>query len=98
MASLVSYLQRMTALEIIATQTIKTTQAEFIAAEKKLLECERNISHVVTLPSDTCVVQSIGKQLWRVSTVGLITLESAIHLDDTSGSAARLSWRQAFKE
>ena len=98
MTSLVGYLQRLTALEIIATQTIKTTQAEFIAAEKKLLECERNISHVATLPSDTCVVQSIGKQLWRVSTVGLITLESAIHLDDTSGSAARLSWRQAFKE
>ena len=98
MTSLVGFLQRLTALEIIATQTIKTTQVEFIAAEKKLLECERNISHVATLPSDTCVVQSIGKQLWRVSTVGLITLESAIHLDDTSGSAARLSWRQAFKE
>ena len=98
MASLVSYLQRMTALEIITTQTIKTTQAEFIAVEKKLLECERNISHVATLASDACVVQSIGKQLWKVSTVGLVTLESVIHLDDASGSATRLSWRQAFKE
>ena len=34
----------------------------------------------------------------RSDTVGLVTLESVIHLDDASGSATRLSWRQAFKE
>ena len=98
MASLVGYLQRITALEIIGTQTMKTTQAGFITAEKKLLECERNISNVAALPSDVCVVQSIGKRLWKVSTVGLVTLESVIHLDDASGSTTRLSWRQAFRE
>ena len=95
---MVGYLQRITALEIIATQTIKTTQAEFIAAEKKLLECEQNISNMAALPSNVCVVQSIGKQLWKISTTGLVTLESVIHLDDTSGNATRLSWRQTFKE
>ena len=97
MASLLDYLQRMTALEIIATQTMKSTQAEFIAAEEKLLVCERNISNVGTLPADTCVVQSIGKQIWKVSTMGPVTLESVVQIDDASGNATRLSWRQDFK-
>jgi len=98
MASLVGYLQRMTSLEIVATQTIKSSQTDFIQAEEALLECEENISNMTVPPSQTCVVQSVGKQLWKISTSGRVVLESVVHLDDASGNLNRLSWRQVFKE
>ena len=98
MASLVGYLQRLTALELIASQTIKSSQVELISAEAALLECERNISKLSTLPSNACVFKSIGQQLWKISTTGGTTIESVIYLEEVSGNSTRLSWRQAFKE
>jgi hypothetical protein len=98
MASLVGYLQRLTTLELIASQTIKSSQVELISAETALLECERNIVNISTLPSNACVFQSIGQQLWKISTTGGVTIESVIYLDEVSGISTRLSWRQAFKE
>ena len=98
MASLVGYLERMTALQMMATHTIKTTQSEFIRAEEKLLDCESNISNMTALPSDICIMQSVSKQLWKVSTTGHIALEALVYLDETTGYATRLSWRQVFKE
>ena len=98
MASLVGYLQRLTALELIATETMKSSQVELIAAEGALMACEGNIANISILPSNTCVFESIGQQFWKISTTGSVTIESVIYLDEVSGISTRLSWRQAFKE
>ena len=98
MASLIGYLQRTTTLEIIAIQTMQASQANFILAEKSLLECESAITHFASLPANQCNVQSLGKQLWKVSTLGKPTLESVVFLGDVSTTPVRLSWRQAFQE
>jgi len=98
MASLVGYLQRLTSLELVATQTMKTSQVELINAEERLLACEKNIFNISTLPSNTCVFQSLGQQLWKISTTGGVTIESLVYLDEASGISTRLSWRQVFKE
>ena len=98
MASLVGYLQRLTSLELIATQTMKTSQLDFIHAEEALLACEKNISKITTLPANACVFQSVGQQLWKISTTGSVTIESVVYLNEVSGTSTRLSWRQVFKE
>ena len=98
MASLVAYLQQMTASELMATQTMKSAQAEFRAAEEMLLDCERNLSNISTLPSGSCLVQSVGRRLWKISTSGRVSLELVVHLDEASGKSTRLSWRQVFKD
>ena len=98
MASLIAHLQRTTTLEIIAIQTMQASQANFIRAEKALLECESAITHFASLPANQCKVQSLGKQLWKVSTAGEPTLESIVFLGDVSTTPVRLSWRQVFWE
>ncbi len=98
MASLVGYLQKLTSLELIATQTMTSSQVELVAAEEVLLACENNISNISTLPSNACVFQSIGQQLWKISTTGNVTIESVVYLDQASGIPTRLSWRQVFVE
>jgi len=98
MASLIAYLQRTTALELVAIQTIQNSQSNIIKAENALLECESGITQLAALPANQCNVQSLGQQVWKISTTGETRLESVIFLEDSSTIPIRLSWRQAFKE
>ena len=98
MASLIAYLQRTTALELVAIQTIQNSQNNFIKAENALLDCESKITQLPALPANQCNVQSLGQQVWKITAISEPKLESVIFLENSLTIPIRLSWRQAFKE
>ena len=66
-SSLVAYLERMTALSIIEKNGMTLAHRNFIAAEKSVLECEENISQLAVLTQNHCFIQSVGKNIWLIS-------------------------------
>ena len=97
LSSLVAYLERMSALEVISVHTLLESQKRFIAAEKSLLECEQHLSSISVLKNRQCDIQSVGKNLWRISSKENPTLEVLVSLDEKTGLVTRLSWRQDFE-
>lgn len=97
LSMLVIQLERLAALEVMSINTYAGSQKEFIAAEKSLLECERQISNLAALDSATCSIQSAGKNLWLISSKSKPSLEILIFLDDQTRIATRLNWRQKFE-
>ena len=97
LSMLVIQLERLAALEVMSINTYAGSQKEFIAAEKSLLECERQISNLAALDSATCSIQSAGKNLWLISSKSKPSLEILIFLDDQTHIATRLNWRQKFE-
>lgn len=96
LSTLVMELERLAALEVIALNTYVESQKQFIAAEKSLLECEQHIANVALLPNSPCHIQSVGKNLWLVSSKGKPRLEVMVHWDEKKTIATRLNWRQNF--
>jgi len=96
-SSLIVYLERMTALEIISIHTLLESQKEFMNAEKALFECEQYLSDISALENNHCYIQSMGKNLWLLSTKQKPQLEVLVTLDGDSGIATRLNWRQVFE-
>ena len=66
-SSLIAYLERMTALAIIEKNSMTLAQRNFIVAEKSVLECEQNISQLAALTESHCLIRSIGKNIWLIS-------------------------------
>ena len=97
LSSLVAYLERMSALEIISINTLLESQKRFIGAEKSLLECEQHLSSISVLKNRQCHIQSAGKNLWRISSKEKPALEVLVSLDEKTGLATRLNWRQDFE-
>ena len=97
LSMLVIQLERLATLEVMSINTYAGSQKEFIAAEKSLLECERQISNLAALDSATCSIQSAGKNLWLISSKSKPSLEILIFLDDQTRIATRLNWRQKFE-
>ena len=97
LSMLVIQLERLATLEVMSINTYAGSQKEFIAAEKSLLECERQISNLAALDSSTCSIQSAGKNLWLISSKSKPSLEILIFLDDQTRIATRLNWRQKFE-
>ena len=97
LSSLVAYLERMSALEIISINTLLESQKRFIGAEKSLLECEQHLSSISVLENRQCHIQSAGKNLWRISSKEKPALEVLVSLDEKTGLATRLNWRQDFE-
>jgi hypothetical protein len=97
LSSLVAYLERMSALEVIRVNTILESQKRFIAAEKNLLECEQHLSHIAVLQNRQCHIQAVGKNLWRISSKEKPVIEVLVLLDEKTGVATRFSWRQDFE-
>jgi hypothetical protein len=94
---LVIQLERLVALEVMSVNTYAEAQKEFIAAEKALLECEQHLSNITVLVNPTCHIQSVGKNLWLVSSKSKPRLEALIFLDEKTNSTTRLNWRQNFE-
>ena len=97
LASLITYLERMTALGIIETNTMRTSQRNFFAAEKSILECEKNISQITALVENNCFIQSVGKNIWLISSKQKPSIQIHVYLDEKTGIATRLNWRQSFE-
>jgi hypothetical protein len=97
LASLLSYLERMTAFTLIETSTMRASHRHFVAAEKSILECEQNISQITVLAENHCFIQSVGKNIWLISSKQKPSIQVHIHLDEKTGIATRLNWRQSFE-
>jgi hypothetical protein len=96
-SSLIAYLERITSLRILEIKTIEQAQEQFIAAEKSVLECEKNITNVSAISENDCFIQSVGKDLWLISSKEKPSIHIHVLVDEKSGAVTRLNWRQAFE-
>jgi hypothetical protein len=96
-ASLVVQLERLTALRIIEVKTIALAQKNFIAAEKAVLDCEKNLAMLSALSENNCFIQPISKNLWLIASKQKPTIQVHVVLDEQSGTTRRLNWRQSFE-
>jgi hypothetical protein len=96
-ASLIVHLERLTALRIIEVKTITLAQQNFIAAEKAVLDCEKSLSMLSSLAENHCFTQSISKNIWLITSKQKPTIQVHVVLDQKSGIATRLNWRQSFE-
>jgi len=96
-SSLIVYLERMAALSIIELNTMNATRRGFIAADKAVMECEKNISNLAALTENACFIQSAGKNIWLITSKQKPSVQVHIFLDEKTGLATRLNWRQVFE-
>lgn len=94
---LVIQLERLAALEVMSVNTYAQAQKEFIAAEKSLMECEQYLSNITGLENPSCHIQSVGKNLWLLSSKSKPSLEMLVFLDEKTNITTRLNWRQNFE-
>jgi hypothetical protein len=96
-SSLIAYLERLTSLRALEVKTITQAQEQFIATEKVVLECEKNITNVSAISENGCFIQSVGKGLWLISSKDKPSIQIHVLVDEKSGVVTRLNWRQAFE-
>lgn len=97
LSMLVFQLERLATLEVMGVNTYVEAQKEFIAAEKALLECEQHLSNIAVIVNPACHIQSVGRNLWLLSSKSKPSLEILIFLDEKTNIATRLNWRQNFE-
>ncbi len=96
-SSLIQILERSVALELIRLNAVTSAGKKLIASEKLLLECEENLASIASLNHSHCHIQSVGKNLWLISTKESPTLEILVFLDDKNKQVTRINWRQKFE-
>jgi hypothetical protein len=96
-ASLVIHLERLTALRMIELKTIEMAQQNFIAAEKAVLDCEKNLATLSLLAENPCFIRAVSKGIWLITSKHKPTIQVHVSLDEKSGITTRLNWRQAFE-
>ena len=96
-SSLIAYLERLNALRIVEVKTMEMAQKHFIAAEKSVLECEKNITKLADLEENTCFIQPAGKNRWLISSKEKPAIQIGVVIDEKTGIATRFSWRQVFE-
>jgi len=70
---------------------------KFIAAEKAVLDCEKSLTTLAELQDNACVVQSVGKNSWLISSKEKPVIQIGVVIDDKTGIAERANWRQVFE-
>jgi len=96
-ASLVVHLERLTALRIVEVKTIEMVQKNFVVAEKAVLDCQNNLTALSALTENSCFIQPISKNIWLITSKQKPAIQIHIALDEKSGIATRINWRQAFE-
>ena len=96
-SSLIAYLERLNALRIVEVKTMEMAQKHFIAAEKAVLECEKNITKLADLEENTCFIQPAGKNRWLISSKEKPAIQIGVVIDEKTGIATRFNWRQVFE-
>ena len=96
-ASLVIHLERLTVLRMIELKTIEMAQKNFIAAEKAVLDCEKNLTTLSVLSETPCFIKSISKGIWLITSKQKPAIQVYVALDEKSGVTTRLNWRQVFE-
>ena len=96
-ATLIMNLERWSTLKLMHVNTIKTAQEQFIKSEQAVIECEKHILNLSNLPQSHCNIQSVGKNIWMISSIERPIIQIHIHVDENSNVATRINWRQAFE-
>ena len=96
-SSLVVYLEELTSLRIIEVNALQEAQNNFIAAEKSVLECEKNLTNLAQLNTNNCMIQSIGKNRWLISSKIKPAIQIGVVIDEKTGATKRMNWRQVFE-
>lgn len=96
-SSLITYLERLNALRIVEVNTIAIAQKSFIASERAVLECEQNLNALADLKENACIIQSVGKNSWLISSKEKPVIQIGIIMDEKTGAATRVNWRQVFE-
>ena len=96
-ASLIVYLERMATLSIVELGTMTASRRGSIAAEKAVIECEKNISNISALIENACFIQPAGKNIWLVTSKQKPGVQIHVFLDEKTGVVTRLNWRQVFE-
>jgi hypothetical protein len=96
-ASLIVHLERLIALRIIELKTITLAQQNFIAAEKAVLDCEKNLRAMSAFSGAPCFIRPISKNIWLITSKQRPTIQVTVVLDERSGSTTRFNWRQSFE-
>jgi hypothetical protein len=96
LSTVFGHLECLLTLEVIALNTFEQSHRQLIAAEKSLLECERNLSNITEIENKACHIQSAGKNRWLISTKGNPSIEVLVLMDDKTQIVSRLNWRQKF--
>ena len=96
-SSLIAYLERLSALRIVEVKTMEVAKKHFLAAEKSVLDCEKNLTTLANLEENVCFVQSVGKNRWLISSKEKPVIQIAVVIDATSGIVTRMNWRQVFE-
>ena len=97
LSMLVIQLERLVALELMSVNTVVESHEGFMAAEKEILACEKHLSNIAALPNSTCHIQSVGKNLWLISSSVKPGLEILVFMDEKINSPTRINWRQKFE-
>ncbi|QWE02790.1 hypothetical protein [Polynucleobacter sp. JS-JIR-II-b4] len=96
-SSLVAYLERLNALRIVEVKTMQVSQRNFISAESAVLECEKNLTALADLNENRCFIQSAGKNHWLISSKEKPAIQIGVVIDEKTGVATRMNWRQVFE-
>jgi hypothetical protein len=96
-SSLITYLERLSALRIIEVNTMQQAKKHFIAAEKAVLECEQNMTSLTHLEENACFIQSAGKNRWLISSKEKPVIQIGVLIDEKTGTTSRVNWRQVFE-
>lgn len=96
-SSLIAYLESLNALRIIEVKTMELAGKHFIAAEKAVFECEKNITKLAEIEGNTCFIQPAGKNRWLISSKEKPAIQIAIVVDEKTGMTTRYNWRQVFE-
>jgi hypothetical protein len=96
-ASLIVQLERLTALRVVEVKTLESTQQNFIAAEKAILDCQQNLAMLSALSDNHCFIQPFSKNIWLITSKQKPAIQVYAALDEKSGTTTRLNWRQLFE-
>ena len=76
---------------------MQQAKQHFIAAEKAVLECEQNITNLANLEENNCFIQPAGKNRWLISSKEKPAIQIGVVIDEKTGTARRINWRQVFE-
>ena len=76
---------------------MQQAKINFIAAEKAVLECEKNLTALTDLKENECFIQSAGKNRWLISSKEKPAIQTGILIHEKTGLTTRINWRQVFE-
>lgn len=96
-SSLITYLERLGALRVIEIQTMQLAHGNFMAAEKAVIQCEKNITTLMSLEENLCFIQPAGKNHWIITSKIKPAIQITVAINEKTGAITRFNWRQVFE-